>query len=49
MPKLEKREYLVMLATMLRGTDHLNVDRFKDETNSYFDFGDSEIKKQQVL
>ena len=49
MPKLEKWEYLVMLATKLRGTDHLNVDRFKDETNSYFDFADSEIKNQQAL
>ena len=49
MPKLEKREYLVMLATKLRGTDHLNLDRFKDETNSYFDFGDSEMKNKQAI
>lgn len=49
MPKLEKREYLVMLATKLRGMDHLTVDRFKDETNSYFEFADSEMKNQQAL
>ncbi len=41
MPKLEKHEYLVTLAKLLRGTDHLNRDGSKDETNSYFDFADS--------